>query len=266
VKTIRAILKLISDRMSGKSARRKRRGKFGKLRKLRRRRVNSSALNTGSRNFSTCRELLVAQFTKSGVYRLTSAKNPKHSFLAYCDQKTAGGGWMLAFKQSHFQSGSVKHDKSLYGSMPLLSTKFNSSSLGSIFNYHKPKHMLFRSSIRTNWFTTPFLRRGRRGYQYWDISPTPRYCYYPKNHPAADITVSKSWNTKKMAPLWPDVNIQLMDASHPDISAVTIGRMVFIQKGPDCMEPHCHPDRHGRYNGQCQNGKAGIGNWMIFTR
>lgn len=215
---------------------------------------------------ATCMDILKRSHNerKSGVYTLTDPIDGV-TFQAYCDMVTKGGGWMLAFKQSNFGSGSAKHSTDYRGSSDLLTTRFDGTSQGSLLEYRRPKEMLFRTSVESNWFVTPSLGAS---YQRWDVTPSSRYCLNfnrPQLKFGKNLHISPEWDRKKQD-MWLDADIELMIDNYPTISAVTVGKAVGEQMGPQCLQPHCSTIRHGRYNGKCQDNSIGEGDWLIFVR
>jgi hypothetical protein len=138
---VAAILKVVNDRLTGQAPQTSEREPY----------IPPPSFNVGKRNFSTCRDLMRSGFKRSGIYTLVDRHNASRAFRAYCDQKTAGGmytlfmsfeisllmstgscclgGWMLAFKQFKFQSGSVTHDDSLFGN-PIIAQEITTCSHG----------------------------------------------------------------------------------------------------------------------------------------
>jgi len=194
---------------------------------------------------------------KSGVFELQSVYSKK-SFKVYCDMETANGGWMLAFKQANYESGSVQFNETLLGAASMSSDWGRlETTYGSLLSYADAKELLFVNAKDTSqWFVT----HGLKAYDMWNAPGTSRYCLF---RPYSADTEMKS--SPKLT-LWNDANVQLMLNQHPSVSAITVGRFKSAQHAPQCMAPQCSAERHGRYNGNCQNGAVGIGDWRVFVR
>jgi hypothetical protein len=227
------------------------------------------SLNPFTQDFSTapatCQEIRHRARARrvtleSGVYLLTDPAD-ELVFPAYCDMETDDGGWMLAFKQRDFSSGSAKYDVRYRGASALQTPNLNATARASLMGYGKPTQMLFRTSDKDSWFIVPALD----SWQYWSIEPSARTCFYRPYHRAGDVKVSPKWDYSRFD-LWLDMAIELMMEVNPLISAITVGKERAFQHLPQCMEPHCSPFRHGRYNGNCTNTAVGEGNWLIFVR
>jgi len=215
----------------------------------------------GSSSVTTCHSIFEDsnKQAKSGVYILTDSDGT--AFHAYCDMSVHGGGWMLAFKQSDFGSGHAKPSAKARGAKELLSPEFDSTSHGSLLEYGNPTRFLFTTSVPTNWFTT----RGLIVYQDTYYSRIPKLCLYSVPNTDSGAVVSKEWDNSQFK-IWDTFNIELMQVTRPEISAITVGTPVKEQHRPQCWMPHCSSDRHGRYQGACQNSTVGEGNWLIFTK
>jgi len=197
---------------------------------------------------------------KSGVFKLRTAEG--QSFDGYCEQNVDNGGWLLAYKQSNFGSGTVMPSASLRGNPSLLNLLFNETMQGSLFDLPHTS-LLFRSAVADNWFVTPAIAK----YGEWNITDTPRFCLF-RPLVNTEFRVSPTWNFDALH-MWNNASISLMKVAYPTISAVVIGNAVARQSESSpaqCLNPQCSPFRHGRYNGQCQNGSSGEGNWQIFVR
>ncbi len=79
------------------------------------------------------------------------------TFRAYCDMKTNGGGWMLAYKQTNFSSGGAEPRLSARGQVALLSPRFDETANGSLLDYGNPTSYLFMASNPEYWYLFDFI-------------------------------------------------------------------------------------------------------------
>ncbi len=202
---------------------------------------------------TACSEILAKNpAATSGVYDLDpDGEGGKPPFKGWCDMVTDGGGWTLVFKQSNHETSDTILDASLAGSPLLLDEQFGGTTKGSILGLFQYDHVMFKGPEQSIILYEKLSTWADLvTYSCRDVSLAKHKCLGN-----IDCTTYK--------------HIYLLTGKDPfasTTSAFIVGTFHSSYPNSQCGEVWCSSDKHGRYDGMCQQGPKGIGNWMMFVR
>lgn len=183
--------------------------------------------------------------TQDGVYMVDpdGIGTGDPAFPVYCDMTTSGGGWTLVGKQISFENITPHEDATAVGDSVLLDTSFSGSSgsgtIGGLFS--STEVMMWNSSTAYT-----FLDRA------FDSMHIFSNCRCALVETASSVGIPTTYN-------------RFAFCNSTATSGFIIGS-THSGYGGVCGETWCSSGRHGRYNGSCQNGNAGLGDWIMYIR
>lgn len=190
--------------------------------------------------------------SEDGLYWLIRA-DESDTYPAWCDMSTADGGWTLVWKQVGHASTSLALNPELAGSPLLQTPAMDGSSSGSLMDDVPHEELLFLSDPEL-WV---HIEARVDSFGAHDELPDLRCT------PLAEVDHTC---TGVDCEVYAYLALDTGETVNQEVSGLQLGGFSSTGGGPACGGTWCSPTRHGRYDGSCQSGPKGEGDWLLFVR